>query len=117
MAIARQQAGRRRSSAEWRVIIEQFERSGMTAPAFCAQRGCHVETLRHWRRKFRARTTLGGRPEFVELRPSPLRASPFTAQPLQGRWTFEITFPDGTTARLSGFWAKTCSRSLIRTHS
>jgi hypothetical protein len=94
-------SARRRSEAEWRVLVEQFDRSGQSRAKFSSAQGLHPETLRYWQRKVRARRA--ARSEFMELRPSPARASQaFLSSPLAGRWTLDIAFPDGTTARLGG---------------
>jgi transposase-like protein len=87
---------------EWRAIVERFERSGMTATAFCKQIGVTQKTLRYWcwklRRTSSARAT--GRSEFLEVRPAAV-VSEAVVRP-HGRWTIDVIFPDGTTARMGG---------------
>jgi transposase-like protein len=96
---------RRRSRAEWQAIIKRFERSGMTAVAFSRSQGISLHTLRNWRRKLR-RSISGssvGSSEFIEVtHPAVWRNLPDSAPLPLGRWTIDIIFPDGTTARMGG---------------
>ncbi len=41
----------RRSAAQWREILQRFEHSGQTQPAFCAAEGLALSTFSLWRRK------------------------------------------------------------------
>ena len=98
---AKQRAARRRSESEWRAIVGRFERSGMPATRFRRQSGVSVKALGFWRWKLRRSSPASptGMAEFVDLRPAPAPASvplPF------GRWTIDVIFPDGTTARMGG---------------
>ena len=103
---AKQRALRRRSESEWGSILARFERSGMTATAFCRRTGISVKTLRFWRWKLR-RSSSAGRTrlsEFVEMRPAvpaPAAASE-SVVPLPFGWTIDVIFPDGTTTRMGG---------------
>jgi transposase-like protein len=79
-----------RSEAERRSILEEFERSGKTRQAFCKEAGLPASTLALWQRRARA----GAVPaHFVDVTPIARPSSP---------WTIDITFPDGTTARVRG---------------
>lgn len=100
---AKQGVQRRRSESEWRAIVERCERSGMTTSAFCRKTGVRLKTLQFWRWKLHrsssARPT--GLSEFVEVRPPAVTSEPVVPLPF-GRWTIDIIFPDGTTARMGG---------------
>ena len=104
---AKQRAPRRRSESEWRAIVDRFERSGMPAAVFCRHAGISLKTLRFWRWKLRRSSPAGptGLAEFVDLRPAaalaPAAASAAVPLPF-GRWTIDVIFPDGTTARMGG---------------
>ena len=53
------QARRRRvtrSEAEWRTIVQRFERSGLTRSEFCAREGVAASSLSKWRQEFGGRT-------------------------------------------------------------
>ena len=53
------QARRRRvtrSEAEWRAIVQRFERSGLTRSEFCAREGVAASSLSKWRQEFGGRT-------------------------------------------------------------
>ena len=41
----------------WRLVLSEFERSGMTARAFCAQEGISEPSFYSWRRRIRDRDT------------------------------------------------------------
>ncbi len=41
----------RRSAEQWREILQRFEHSGQTQPAFCAAEGLALSTFSLWRRK------------------------------------------------------------------
>lgn len=105
----KQRAPRRRSESEWRAIVERFERSGMTATRFCRDAGVSVKTLRFWRWKLRRSNSVDSTrlTEFVEMRPAtvPLaRLSDIGPLPFSStfRWTIDVIFPDGTSARMGG---------------
>jgi transposase-like protein len=104
---AKQRVARRRTESEWRGIVERFERNGMPATAFCRRIGVSPRTLQFWRWKLRqAKSKSRGLSEFVEVKPAavaPAGAAPGSVVPLPfGRWTIDVIFPDGTTARMGG---------------
>ena len=41
----------RRTAAQWRKLIERFDRSGQTRGKFCAANGLALSTFDLWRRK------------------------------------------------------------------
>src|SRR5574341_1814099 len=100
---------RRRSESEWRAIIEQFEKSGQPAGVFCRKAGIGQKTLSFWKWKLRRSSSAGstGLAEFVEMRPAPVplaRRSDVGPLPFSQsfRWTIDVIFPDGTSARMGG---------------
>ena len=104
----KQRAPRRRSESEWRAIVERFERSGMTATAFCRKSKIRLNSLRFWRWKLRRSNSVDstGLTEFVEMRPAVPLARPSDIGPLPFSHTFrrtiDVIFPDGTSARMGG---------------
>lgn len=58
-------------SAEKRRLVKEWDKSGLSAPAFAAQRGIHPETLRSWGRAIRGpverRSRKGPGPREVKL--------------------------------------------------
>jgi transposase-like protein len=42
---------RRRSAAQWRALVREYEASGLSQRAFCQRRGLVVGTFRQWRRQ------------------------------------------------------------------
>lgn len=97
----------RRSKSEWQGILKQYETSGMTAAAYCRKAGLSLHTLRSWAKKLR-RSSSARQAGFVEMRPTsvPLaRVSEIGRLPFDRfgrRWTIDVIFPDGTTARMGG---------------
>jgi len=43
----------RRSAEQWRELIEEQERSGLTQAAFCASRSLSITSFQHWKRHFK----------------------------------------------------------------
>ena len=50
----------RRTEAEWRVIVEQFDSSGLAEAAFCRRAKVSQRTFRHWRTRM---ASSGERPQ------------------------------------------------------
>ena len=67
------QARRRRvtrSEAEWRTIVQRFERSGLTRSEFCTREGVAASSLSKWRHQFgEGIHSRGDRAGFVEVLP------------------------------------------------
>lgn len=80
----------RRTESDWRAIMARFRRSGKTQEAFCREAGLASSTFQIWSRRLRASSQAV---EFVDVSPASIP---------QPAWSIEITFPDGTTARLRG---------------
>jgi hypothetical protein len=61
----------RRDVSQWRALIEQHHRSGLSVRAFCQQRGLSEASFHAWRRRFRDQSsqTSAPSPRFVRLEP------------------------------------------------
>ncbi|WP_295389465.1 hypothetical protein [uncultured Thiodictyon sp.] len=51
--MAKQGNDQQRSTAQWRALVGAYEASGLSARAFCAQRGVAQSTFYHWCRRLR----------------------------------------------------------------
>jgi hypothetical protein len=91
--------------ARWRQLFARFDRSGLSAAAFCAREGVPLPSFYAWRRR---------------LHPSPVRLSPRNAGPpadarfvpvrLLAPVPVEVHLPGGTTLRL----APGCDLDFVR---
>ena len=93
----------RRTAAQWRKLIERFERSGQTRGNFCAANRLALSTFDLWRRKLRATPAAVNeeQPEalFVELtNPTQTQASPTSAG--TGAWEVELDLGAGVVLRV-----------------
>ena len=93
----------RRTAAQWRTLIERFERSGQTRGKFCAANGLALSTFDLWRRKLQATPAAveEERPEalFVELtHPAQTQTSPTLTG--TGGWEVELELGAGVVLRL-----------------
>jgi len=79
-----------RSEADWKAILDRYDRSGQSRAAFCRREALPSSSFILWERKLRQR---GRGTEFVDVTPASQTA---------GRWSVEFQFPDGTTARVRG---------------
>jgi hypothetical protein len=91
--------------ARWRQLFARFDRSGLSAAAFCAREGVPLPSFYAWRRRLHA---------------SPVRPSPRNAEPpadarlvpvrLLAQVPVEVHLPGGTTLRL----APGCDLDFVR---
>jgi len=84
----------RRTEAEWTKILEQHERSGLTAAAFCRKHKLSKNTFAKWKRVL----SEGGEtaePRFVEITPERV----VDDESIGAR--FELQLPGGVTLRWS----------------
>ena len=84
----------RRSEAEWREILERYERSGLSAVAFCRRAKLSTNTFAKWKR-----VLSGGDSKesgFVELTPRP---SPTLDHAARAEAEFELSLPGGVMLR------------------
>ena len=93
----------RRTAAQWRELIEWFERSGQSRGTFCAAHGLAPSTFDLWRRKLRATPVAVNEdpPEalFVELT-SPTHTEASVTSAGTGAWEVELELGAGVVLRL-----------------
>jgi transposase-like protein len=83
---------RQRVRRDWPAIIQQHERSGLSAAAFCRRHGINLSLFYHRRRQLHSASA----PEpagFIELRPVADRRSPCAIALIHGPWRIELA-PD-----------------------
>jgi hypothetical protein len=51
----------RRTASEWREILDRFEKSQLSAQAFCKRESLSAESFRRWRSKLARKVKLLGR--------------------------------------------------------
>ena len=93
----------RRSAAQWRKLIERFDRSGQTRSKFCVANGLALSTFDLWRRKL-GQTRAAADDEhheslFVELTNATESAGSRTSQET-GAWEVELELGAGVVLRL-----------------
>jgi len=85
----------RRTEAEWRGVVERFEKSGLPVSAFCRRAKLSRSVFVRWRQHLAARPSLS--PAFVEW------IAPSSAAPEQGddrsAGGFELSLPGGVVLR------------------
>ena len=88
----------RRSRAQWRDLLVQFEQSGQTRARFCAEQGLSVGSFTQWQRKLRepvpGEANVAEETIFIELP----RSGP--AEPPPGPWELELQLGAGVVLRL-----------------
>ena len=93
----------RRNAAQWRKLVERFDRSGQTRSKFCAANGIALSTFDLWRRKL-GETQAPADDEhreslFVELTNATESAGSGTSQGT-GAWEVELELGAGVVLRL-----------------
>jgi hypothetical protein len=83
----------RRTEAEWRGLVERFEKSGLSRSAFCRRAKLPQSSFAKWRRRVGA--SPGPSPAFVEW------IAPRAAEPerVEGTGVFELSLPGGVVLR------------------
>jgi hypothetical protein len=85
----------RRTEAEWRALVERFERSGLSVSAFCRRAKLPRNSFVKWRRRLAG--SQGPTPAFVEW------VAPSSAEPEAGErggaGEFELSMPGGVVLR------------------
>ena len=93
----------RRSAAQWRKLVERFERSGQTRSKFCAANGLALSTFDLWRRNVHARPAAveEEHPEglFVELT-HPVQTQTAPTSTGTGGWEVELELGAGVVLRV-----------------
>ena len=91
-----------RTAAQWRELIERYNRSGLTRRAFCAQQGIGESTLGAWQRRLR-----NAAPPTPETTQAPalftevsLRGAPDGRDPPAPCWDVELDLGDGICLRV-----------------
>ena len=85
----------RRTEAEWRAVMERFEKSGLSVSSFCRRAKLPRNSFTKWRR--RVSGSRSPSPAFVEwIAPSP--AAPEGAVE-RGGSEFELSLPGGVVLR------------------
>ena len=94
----------RRTAAQWRKLIERFDRSGQTRGNFCAANGLALSTFDLWRRKLDQTQAAADEapPEslFVELTNATEPAGPSRTAAGTGAWEVEFELGAGVVLRL-----------------
>jgi hypothetical protein len=86
----------RRTSSEWKKIIDRQGKSGLSIQAFCEKEEVSRGAFATWKRRLRGSHMSRKRPEFVEVT-RPTRASPLPSLVLSEGTSFELAFPGGVT--------------------
>ena len=93
----------RRTAAQWRKLIERFERSGQTRGTFCTAHGLALSTFDLWRRKLGATPAAVDEAHreavFVELT-SPAQTLTGAPSSETGAWEVELELGAGVVLRL-----------------
>ena len=93
----------RRSSAQWRELVERFDRSGQTRSKFCAANGLALSTFDQWRRKLgetqAAADEAHGESLFVELT-NATEATGSRTTAGAGAWEVELELGAGVVLRV-----------------
>lgn len=85
----------RRTEAQWRILLSEFEAEDVPAKQFCEARDITYASFSYWRRRCRvAPVETEQAPAFIDL--SALTSS----QPSSRRWQIELELGDGVVLRL-----------------
>lgn len=87
----------RRSADQWREIVKQFKKSGLSAVRFCQEQDLGYASFCQWRRRLAEDnpvTELKGEPAFVDV-------SALTAGGV-GAWQIVLSLGGGVELRVSG---------------
>jgi len=87
----------RRTEAEWRAVLERFEKSGLSVSAFCRRTKLPRGSFVKWRRRLAGKPSSS--PAFVEwLAPSAAETETMATAP-RGAGEFELALPGGVVLR------------------
>jgi hypothetical protein len=91
----------RRSAKEWKRLVREWERSGLTAGAFASKRGLRRDTLVWWRwRLRRAEKPKVAKPTAVQLVPVEFEPDPALVERSRAEVAWEIAAPSGHVLRV-----------------
>lgn len=80
---------KRRSPAEWQQLIEAWQASGLSQPAFCRTHAIALSTFRYWRRRLRDDRPSAASAGVIDL--GALRSdSDHPTAEASGGWVFEL---------------------------
>jgi hypothetical protein len=82
----------RRSRSDWRQLIDEQARSGLSQTAFCAARTVSTTSFQHWKRQLAAAASPSSSPTWLDL--GPLRES------VAAGWDIELELGAGVCLRL-----------------
>ena len=82
----------RRSRSDWRQLIDEQARSGLSQRAFCAARALSVKSFQHWKRQLAARSAPPSA-AWLDLDALPERLA-------AGGWDIALELGDGICLRL-----------------
>jgi hypothetical protein len=82
----------RRSPSEWRQLIDEQARSGLSQTAFCAARALSTTSFQHWKRQL-AGTSAPPSATWLEL-------GPLQERPVATGWDLELELGAGVCLRL-----------------
>ena len=110
---------RPKSPAQWRQLLQQWQRSGLTLAAFARNAGVTPGALSYWRRRFADEPTPPPRDEpALSFVPVTLTDAAALATPPGAPATaasFEIALPDGIALRVPSDFDADALRRLIAT--
>jgi len=85
----------RRTAAEWKQILDRFDRSGLSVLAFCRRESIVPTSFHRWRERLGKSTPRATKaPEFIDVIPREVTFPAF--------WSVEIELPDGKILRVRG---------------
>ena len=85
----------RRRASEWRKLLSRFDRSGLSARAFCSRESINLATFQRWRKKFASTA-----PE--EALKSDRFVEVASSEGFPAFWSIEFELPDGRILRVRG---------------
>ena len=89
----------RRSEEEWERILTRFEKSGLSAAAFCRREKISKNTFAKWQGRLQGRRPVRSAPPFVELKPLATQTSSTTQASTFDSGEFELSLPGGVVLR------------------
>jgi len=97
----------RRTPEQWAALVKEWEASGQSQRAFCAERGIGQSTLRYWRRRLQGETPSDAEISGARLVPVRVRAQ----GPSQGGSDLRLVLGNGLRIEVApGFDAATLQR-------
>lgn len=99
----------RRSSQNWRELIEAWQASDLTQKQFCARQSIAYSGFHYWFKKFREEKSSAGRPSrFV-----PVKITSNRAMENNSTMRIELVLPNGKSVKFYGSVDERLLRSLL----